>query len=182
MTKLVIILVLLVASISCTALQAQEATTTQLQDHKDDDAVLEVDTVGASNNQCQYTMKIKTAVSWGAGTGSRLLIRFYNYKDSAIAERVHQDLYTGTLNTFKFKDECRDRLCFLRINSDGSGYDPDWKCEWISITIEGEGRKTFTHKFNVDKWIGPKTKTYLDIDDCASVPAQENQGLSSFTI
>ncbi|CAO2142000.1 unnamed protein product [Urochloa humidicola] len=190
MTKLAILLILLVAS-SCMVLQVQARGNVELQDDRDEAALMKEEegsgAVGVSEKQCKYSWETHTGDRWWAGTNAEITFTFYDKKGDSFSVKVdgrppyvfeRDETDRGT-----FMGKCIT-VCRVHIESDDFGPAPTWYCDYLKIKVrEPRIPLAYDREFDVHQWIGRNSELdpeEADINICGrygATAASDNTSL-----
>ncbi|KAJ0258443.1 PLAT/LH2 domain-containing protein [Hirschfeldia incana] len=136
-----------------------------------------------SQQNCKYTIEVQTGTVEGAGTNSIIGVEFAD-KDGAYIEIKNLVSWGGTnkskdyfergnRDVFNGKEGCLPGLCFMKLNSDGSGHvNPDWYADYVEVTMTQSGKPSQTQHFTVEQWLAvdqPPYKLYAERDNCPAL-------------
>lgn len=150
-----------------------------------------------SQQNCQYTINIQTGKRRDSGTDSIIGIvladkdgEYIEIKDlvSWGGTTPGRDYFEkGNLDTFTGTEPCLPSpVCFMRLNSDGSGNKPGWYVEFVKVTRSKTGSASKTQQFSVGQWLAlsePPRQLYAERNNCAlfwsrRVPIQSYESMN----
>ncbi|WOL10202.1 PLAT domain-containing protein 3-like [Canna indica] len=136
----------------------------------------------ASENECVYTIYIRTGFVIKAGTDATIGL---SLGDAAGREFVVPDLVAwgglmgvqhdyyerGALDAFSGRGPCGldAPLCRLNLTSDGAGNHHGWYCEYVEVTVTGPHVPCAQTLFYVRQWLAtdaPPYQLYATVDGC----------------
>ncbi|KAG9452992.1 hypothetical protein H6P81_005896 [Aristolochia fimbriata] len=139
-------------------------------------------------NECVYTMYLRTGQIFKAGTDSKISASFEDADGEVVAvpdlrawglmgpeydyyERGHRDIFSG-------RGPCvGGPLCRLNLTSDGSGHHPGWFCDYLELTATGPHRGCSQSIFIVNQWLSnhaPPFQLSVLLDGCSHLPPPDN--------
>ncbi|KAK9110672.1 hypothetical protein Sjap_018732 [Stephania japonica] len=135
-------LVLLFALISCTAFCASH-----------------------SNDDCVYTIFIRTGSIINGGTDSKISLSLYDaYMNSfdindleawgGLMGPGHNYFERGNLDIFSGRGPCLSGpVCAVNLTSDGSGHFSGWFCDYVEVTSTGPHIPCAQKFFKIEQWL-----------------------------
>ncbi|KAJ8769515.1 hypothetical protein K2173_005118 [Erythroxylum novogranatense] len=134
--------------------------------------LLSFSTIGHSDNDCVYTMYIRTGSIFKGGTDSIISVTLYdkngygvrisNIEDWGGLMGPNYDYFErGNLDIFSGKGRClQGPVCALNLTSDGSGWHHGWYCNYVEVTTTGVHRRCAQQYFKIDQWLALNTAPY----------------------
>ncbi|XP_031502405.1 PLAT domain-containing protein 3-like [Nymphaea colorata] len=158
--------------------------------------ISDVATSSSSNDNCVYTVYVRTGSIIKGGTDSKISLTI---SDSSYRPGVHvkdleswglmpdgHDYYErGNLDIFSGRGRCLDGpICYLNLTSDGTGPHHGWYCEYVEVTATGPHLGCSQTIFYVRQWLALDAPPYrLDsiINGCAAAAdSHAKRGRSTF--
>ncbi|KAI3918730.1 hypothetical protein MKX01_042050 [Papaver californicum] len=144
-------------------------------------------TNGASNSddECVYTMYVKTGSTIKAGTDSKISVIIGDAKGRSVNIQnleawggtmgPNYDYFEwGNLDVFTGRGPCIDRpVCSMNVTSDGSGLHHGWYCDYIEVTSTGPHKRCSQSIFHVEQWLAndaPPYRLSAYLNGCAKKP------------
>ncbi|KAJ4891699.1 hypothetical protein Rs2_31447 [Raphanus sativus] len=118
-----------------------------------------------AEQQCVYTFKIKTGTRDSSGTdsiiGASISDKSGQHIDIGDLEKWggvmgqgHNYYENGNLDIFSGTAPCLPSpVCFLNLNSDGSGNKPGWYVKYVEVKTTRPGVETKRQYFDVEQWL-----------------------------
>lgn len=140
------------------------------------------------DNQCVYTVYIRTGSIWKGGTDSviGLAVAGSDGWGISIPDLVawgglmapdYNYFERGNLDIFSGRGPCLSAPpCWLNLTSDGSGDHHGWYCNYVEVTSTGPHKPCSQQEFTVEQWLATDAspyKLYATRDYC---PAPESGG------
>ncbi|KAI6672254.1 hypothetical protein NL676_000160 [Syzygium grande] len=126
--------------------------------------VLEHNDFHTVQNNCVYTIYVKTGSLIKAGTDSRISLILGDLSGRSVwvpdleswglMEPSHNYYERGNLDVFSGLGPCiGPPLCWLNLTSDGSGDHHGWYCDYVEVTSAGPHKHCGQTTFHVDQWL-----------------------------
>ncbi|WJX53532.1 hypothetical protein P8452_39515 [Trifolium repens] len=125
-----------------------------------------------SDNDCVYTVYVRTGSILKGGTDSKIGVKLYNkygsyiYIKNLVAwgglmgsgynyfERSNLDIFSG-------RGPCLDGpVCAVNVTSDGDGAHHGWYCNYVEVTSTGPHVSCSQEQFTVEQWLATDTSPY----------------------
>lgn len=125
-----------------------------------------------SDDDCVYTMYIRTGSIFRAGTDSIISVRLYDTYGEyvGISDLVswgglmgpkYNYFERGNLDIFSGIGPClSSSVCALNLTSDGSGMYHGWYCNYVEVTTTAVHKPCLQQKFKVDQWLARDEPPY----------------------
>ncbi|CAN6235222.1 unnamed protein product [Urochloa humidicola] len=141
----------------------------------------------ASDNECVYTIYVKTGWIWKGGTDSviGLALRAADGAGFTIPDLAkwgglmgagHDYYERGNLDIFSGRGPCmRAAPCAMNLTSDGSGAHHGWYCKSVEVVAAGPRRACARAAFGVEQWLAtdaPPYRLYAERGVCAKSDAE----------
>jgi hypothetical protein len=133
------------------------------------------------DNQCVYTVYVRTGSIWKGGTDSRIGATLVGSDGTGIRiadlERWgglmgagHDYFERGNLDIFSGRGPCMSRPpCRMNLTSDGAGAHHGWYCNYLEVTVTGPHMGCRQTLFTVEQWLAtdaPPYRLYSVVDNC----------------
>ncbi|KAF2293064.1 hypothetical protein GH714_035928 [Hevea brasiliensis] len=135
--------------------------------------VLAVSTVAVfADEDCVYTVYIRTGSIFKGGTDSIISVRFYDaYGEGVEIPNLeswgglmglnYNYFERGNLDIFSGRGPCLSTpVCALNLTSDGSGPHHGWYCNYVEVTITGVHTPCSQQQFTVEQWLARDAPPY----------------------
>ncbi|TYJ06138.1 hypothetical protein E1A91_A12G213200v1 [Gossypium mustelinum] len=116
-----------------------------------------------TDNDCVYTLYVKTGCMMKAGTDSRISVVLGDpfgrsvwipeLRSWGLMPYAHDYFERGNLDVFSGRGSCIGSPCRLNLTSDGSGWHHGWYCDYIEVTSTGPQQPCSQTVFYVDQWL-----------------------------
>ncbi|KAG2711857.1 hypothetical protein I3843_04G090500 [Carya illinoinensis] len=128
--------------------------------------------VRSSDDDCVYTVYIRTGSIIKGGTDSIISVRLYDkYGDyigiknleawGGLMEPGHNYFERGNLDIFSGRAPCLPApICAINLTSDGSGPNHGWYVNYFEVTTTGAHIKCKQQQFTVEQWLALDTAPY----------------------
>ncbi|XP_045816812.1 PLAT domain-containing protein 3-like [Trifolium pratense] len=125
-----------------------------------------------SDEDCVYTVYVRTGSIIKAGTDSIMTLTLYNANGYGILIKNleawgglmgsgYNYFERGNLDIFSGRGPCLDGpICNLNLTSDGSGSHHGWYCNYVEVTSTGVHTPCAQHEFTVEQWLATDTSPY----------------------
>ncbi|KAL9252077.1 PLAT domain-containing protein [Drosera capensis] len=122
-------------------------------------------TIVRSEDNCVYTVYIRTGSIFKGGTDSIISLTIYDefgytavMSDleswGGLMESGHNYFERGNLDIFSGRGPClASPACAIMLNSDGSGPYHGWYCNYVEVTSTGPHAGCVQQKFTVEQWL-----------------------------
>jgi len=146
----------------------------------------------ATENNCVYTIYVRTGSIWRGGTESTISVEFYDTKYNSIFisnltlwggnlfAPDHQYFERGALDIFSGLGDCLENpICGLNLTSNGEGDGHGWYVNYVEVTFTGAHLNCSQHLFTVERWLASDTYPFslvYDADECSdanSLPVKQ---------
>ncbi|TVU14227.1 hypothetical protein EJB05_37682 [Eragrostis curvula] len=146
-------------------------------------------------NQCVYTVYVRTGSIWKGGTDSRIGATLVGSDGTGIRiadlerwggqmEPGHDYFERGNLDIFSGRGPCmRQAPCRMNLTSDGAGAHHGWYCNYLEVTVTGPHMGCRQTLFTVEQWLAtdaPPYRLYAVVDNCRA-KRQEGEDEASVT-
>nr|XP_048326602.1 PLAT domain-containing protein 3-like [Ziziphus jujuba var. spinosa] len=135
---------------------------------------------GDSNNECVFTLYVKTGSIIRAGTDSKISLTIGDPSGGSVwvpdleswglMGSTYNYFERGNLDIFTGRGPCVGApLCRLNLTSDGTGPHSGWYCDYIEVTSTGPHTACSQTVFYVDQWLAvdaPPYKLTAILDGC----------------
>ncbi|KAF9678856.1 hypothetical protein SADUNF_Sadunf07G0079600 [Salix dunnii] len=153
--------------------------------------------IAFSDEDCVYTLYIRTGSIIKGGTDSIISVRFYDsYGDyvgvsnieawGGLMDPGHDYFERGDLDIFSGRAPCLSSpVCALNLTSDGIGSGHGWYVNYVEVTTTGVHATCSQMKFTIEQWLALDTSPYEltairnNCDYYADDRAKKSTGLSS---
>ncbi|CAN4106385.1 unnamed protein product [Withania somnifera] len=150
--------------------------------------------ISGSEEDCVYTVYIRTSNKIKAGTDSIISLTLYDADGYGI--RINDieawgglmgpgyDYFErGNLDIFSGRGPClTGPICKMNLTSDGTGPGHGWYCNYVEVTVTGVHKECNQQKFEVEQWIAtdhsPYELTFIK-DLCKKTKSNEHLSISS---
>nr|CAB3484725.1 unnamed protein product [Digitaria exilis] len=144
--------------------------------------------ISNDNNECVYTVYVKTGWIWKAGTDSVISLGLFSADGAGFTvpdmakwgglmgaghdyyERGHTDIFSG-------RGPClASAPCALNLTSDGTGAHHGWYCESVEVTAAAPHAACARARFGVDQWLArdaPPYQLHAERNVCHKKAAEE---------
>ncbi|KAI5587944.1 hypothetical protein POPTR_005G077000v4 [Populus trichocarpa] len=134
--------------------------------------LLSASTIAFSDEDCVYTLYIRTGFIIKGGTDSIISVRLYDmYGDyvgvsnieawGGLMEPGHDYFERGNLDIFSGRAPCLSSpACALNLTSDGSGSGHGWYVNYVEVTTTGVHATCSQMKFTIEQWLALDTSPY----------------------
>ncbi|KAF3571134.1 hypothetical protein F2Q69_00062787 [Brassica cretica] len=113
-------------------------------------------------DQSEEYIEIKDLVNWGG--------KMPEGHDHGSATGTHDYFENGNLDIFSGTERCLPGpVCFMRLNSDNSGYKPGWYVVYVDVTTSKPGSVSKQQRFTVEQWLAvdePPNQLYAERSNC----------------
>ncbi|KAG9132584.1 hypothetical protein Leryth_022167 [Lithospermum erythrorhizon] len=128
--------------------------------------------VRSDDDECVYTVYIRTGSIWKGGTDSIMTLTFYDNNGYGIRINNieswgglmgpdHDYFERGNLDIFSGKGPClTGPVCAMNLTSDGSGDHHGWYCNYVEVTTTGAHIPCAQELFTVEQWLSTDTPPY----------------------
>ncbi|KAL9241529.1 hypothetical protein vseg_015633 [Gypsophila vaccaria] len=125
----------------------------------------QIKTVSNDENNCVYTVYVRTSKTWNAGTDSIISLAFYDVTGDGILIKDleawggvmgpgHDYYERGNLDIFTGLGPCLERpICSMKLMSDGTGEHHGWYCNYVEVTSTGPHNGCGQELFTVEQWL-----------------------------
>ncbi|CAG7866502.1 unnamed protein product [Brassica rapa] len=134
---------------------------------------------------CTYTINIQTGTRADSGTDAIIGIVLADQSEEYIEIKDlpallvswggkmpegHDYFENGNLDIFSGTERCLPGpVCFMRLNSDNSGYKPGWYVVYVDVTTSKPGSVSKHQRFTVEQWLAvdePPNQLYAERSNC----------------
>ncbi|KAM7277446.1 hypothetical protein ACFE04_019312 [Oxalis oulophora] len=134
--------------------------------------LLTISSIVSSENECVYSIYVRTGTIWKGGTDSIISVNLYaadgHYVQipnleawGGLMEPGHNYFERGNLDIFSGRAPCINvPLCALNLTSDGSGPHHGWFCNYLEVTSTGPHQICQQQRFDVDQWLASDAPPY----------------------
>uniref|UniRef100_A0A0V0HGQ9 Putative lipoxygenase homology domain-containing protein 1-like n=1 Tax=Solanum chacoense TaxID=4108 RepID=A0A0V0HGQ9_SOLCH len=152
-----------------------------------------ISSIYGSEDDCVYTVYVRTSSKIKAGTDSIISLTLYNANGYGIRINNLEDwgglmgpgynyFERGNLDIFSGRGPCLNGpICKMNLTSDGTGSGHGWYCNYVEVTVTGVHRECDQQNFKVEQWIAtdhsPYQLTFIK-DLCKKTKSGENLPLS----
>ncbi|GMJ05945.1 PLAT domain protein 2 [Hibiscus trionum] len=115
------------------------------------------------NNDCVYTLYVKTNWMIKAGTDSKISVVLgdsygrsvwiQDLRSQGLMPPDHDYFERGNLDAFSVRGGCIDLPCSLNLTSDGLGRHHGWYCDYVEVTSTGPQTACTQAVFFIDQWL-----------------------------
>ncbi|XP_062225813.1 PLAT domain-containing protein 1-like [Phragmites australis] len=134
-------------------------------------------------NQCVYTVYVRTGSIWKGGTDSTIGVTLRGADGTGIRIRDlarwgglmgagHNYYERGNLDIFSGRGPCmRQEPCWANLTSDGAGAHHGWYCNYVEVTATGPHLGCAQQLFTVEQWLAtdaPPYRLYKVVDNCGA--------------
>ncbi|KAJ8769591.1 hypothetical protein K2173_005194 [Erythroxylum novogranatense] len=127
--------------------------------------------IGHSDDDCVYTMYIRTGSIFKGGTDSIISVTLYDKNYGVRISNIeawgglmgpnYNYFERGNLDIFSGKGPClQGPVCALNLTSDGSGSHHGWYCNYVEVTTTGVHGKCAQQYFEIEQWLALDTAPY----------------------
>ncbi|KAG9151761.1 hypothetical protein Leryth_002049 [Lithospermum erythrorhizon] len=134
--------------------------------------IISLFTIVTSDDECVYTVYIRTGSILKAGTDSNMTLTFYDNNGYGI--RINNieawgglmgpnyDYFErGNLDIFSGKGPClTGPVCAMNLTSDGTGDHHGWYCNYVEVTTTGAHIPCAQELFTVEQWLATDAPPY----------------------
>ncbi|KAK7387516.1 hypothetical protein VNO78_28377 [Psophocarpus tetragonolobus] len=125
-----------------------------------------------SEEDCVYTLYVRTGSIIKGGTDSKIGVKLYNKYGKGIYIKNlhdwgglmgphHSYFERGNLDIFSGKAPCFDGpVCRLNLTSDGSGAHHGWYVNYVEVTTTGVHTPCAQHQFTIEQWLATDASPY----------------------
>ncbi|KAJ6791743.1 uncharacterized protein M6B38_241085 [Iris pallida] len=139
------------------------------------------DTDSDPENECVYTIYVRTGTIWKGGTDSLIGVQLAGadgegvqipdlVKWGGLMEADHDYYERGNLDIFSGRAPCMESPpCWMNLTSDGTGVGHGWYCNYVEVTATGPHRGCAQQLFTVEQWLATDTsphQLYAERDNC----------------
>jgi hypothetical protein len=132
-------------------------------------------------NQCVYTVYVRTGSIWKGGTDSTIGVTLLGADGTGIRIRdlagwgglmgAGHDYYErGNLDIFSGRGPCMSQApCAMNLTSDGTGAHHGWYCNYLEATVTGPHLGCAQQLFTVEQWLATDAspyRLYAVVDKC----------------
>ncbi|XP_071724320.1 PLAT domain-containing protein 3-like [Rutidosis leptorrhynchoides] len=129
--------------------------------------------LAANENDCVYTVYVRTGTIWKGGTDSIIGVKLYDAHGGnveipnleswgGLMESGHNYFERGNLDIFSGRAACLDApVCALNLTSDGSGPHHGWYCNYVEVTSTGPHNKCQQKNFEIEQWLASDAPPYV---------------------
>ncbi|KAK8673807.1 hypothetical protein V6N13_112118 [Hibiscus sabdariffa] len=126
----------------------------------------------SDDDDCVYSVYIRTGSIWKGGTDSIIGLRLYDaYGDWVEVRNLeawgglmgpgYNYFERGNLDIFSGRGRCLDGpVCAMNLTSDGSGDHHGWYCNYVEITMTGVHTPCSQVQFTVEQWLALDAPPY----------------------
>lgn len=114
-------------------------------------------------NDCVYTLYVKTGWMMKAGTDSKISVVLGDLfgrsvwipelRSWGLMPYAHDYFERGNIDVFSGRGSCIGSPCRLNLTSDGSGWHHCWYCDYIEVTSTGPQQPCAQTMFYVGQWL-----------------------------
>ncbi|CAK7334605.1 unnamed protein product [Dovyalis caffra] len=134
--------------------------------------ILSFSTIAFSDEDCVYTMYVRTGSIIKGGTDSVISVKLYDSYGYGVRipdlERWgglmgprHNYFERGNLDIFSGRGPCLDApVCALNLTSDGSGSGHGWYVNYVEVTTTGVHAACAQTQFTIEQWLALDTSPY----------------------
>uniref|UniRef100_A0A0D3DVW8 PLAT domain-containing protein n=2 Tax=Brassica oleracea TaxID=3712 RepID=A0A0D3DVW8_BRAOL len=130
---------------------------------------------------CTYTINVQTGTRADSGTDAVIGIVLADQSEEYIEIKDlvnwggkmpegHDYFENGNLDIFSGTERCLPGpVCFMRLNSDNSGYKPGWYVVYVDVTTSKPGSVSKHQRFTVEQWLAvdePPNQLYAERSNC----------------
>lgn len=134
-------------------------------------AFLALSVTADDENECVYTVYVRTGLIIKAGTDSNITLELWDQdhglkinnieKWGGLMGRDYDYFERGNLDVFSGRGPCLDGpVCAMRLTSDGSGPHPGWYCSYVEVTTTGPHKQCAQQRFDVQQWLATNVYPY----------------------
>ncbi|KAI4317249.1 hypothetical protein L6164_025137 [Bauhinia variegata] len=125
-----------------------------------------------SDDDCVYTVYVRTGSIIKGGTDSNIGLKLYNSDGyyiyitnleawGGLMDRGHNYFERGNLDIFSGRGPCLDGpVCAVNLTSDGTGRNHGWYCNYVEVTKTGAHIPCSQQLFTVEQWLALDTSPY----------------------
>ncbi|CAO2035294.1 unnamed protein product [Urochloa humidicola] len=139
--------------------------------------------VASDDNECVYTIYVKTGWIWRAGTDSVIGLSLHAADGEAftipdlakwggLMDAGHDYYERGNLDIFSGRAPCLPSPpCGMNLTSDGTGPHHGWYCKSVEVTAAGPRAPCARAEFGVEQWLAtdaPPYRLYAERSACAA--------------
>ncbi|KAH8507777.1 hypothetical protein Peur_049794 [Populus x canadensis] len=133
---------------------------------------LSLATIAFSDEDCVYTVYIRTGSIIKGGTDSIISVRLYDSygqglevpdleRWGGLMEPGHNYFERGNLDIFSGRAPCLSSpVCALNLTSDGSGSGHGWYVNYVEVTTTGVHAACSQKQFTIEQWLALDTSPY----------------------
>ncbi|MCL7033497.1 hypothetical protein MKW94_027264 [Papaver nudicaule] len=140
-----------------------------------------------SDDDCVYTVYIRTSSIIKGGTDSKISLTLYNKHGKTfnipnietwggLMEPGHDYFERGNLDIFSGRGDCFEhRICGMILTSDGTGWGHGWYVNYVELTTTGKHKNCHKQLFTVEQWLATDTYPWnltAVRDNCDSVTSR----------
>ncbi|KDP46857.1 hypothetical protein JCGZ_24066 [Jatropha curcas] len=127
----------------------------------------------SADEDCVYTLYVRTSTTFKAGTDSIISVRLYNAYGEYVEIRNletwgglmgpgYNYFERGNLDIFSGRAPCLSSspICALNLTSDGSGPGSSWYCNYVEVTVTGVHARCSQQQFTIEQWLSVKVPPY----------------------
>lgn len=149
-------------------------------------------------NDCVYTIYVKTGTGFKAGTDSKIALTLGDgsgrsawvpdLEQWGIMGPSHDYYERGHIDAFSGRGPCIGiPICRLNLTSDGSGHRHGWYCDSVEVTSTGPRRACSQTIFCVDRWLATDAPPYdltAVLDGCGKMEGggRRHEGGGAFVV
>ncbi|KAI3949354.1 hypothetical protein MKW98_023291 [Papaver atlanticum] len=134
--------------------------------------LLSLATISKSDEDCVYTLYVRTGSIIKGGTDSKISLTLYTRKGEYInipnielwgglMEPGHDYFERGNTDIFSGRGYClKDPVCKMDLTSDGTGWGHGWFVHYVEVTSAGKHKKCGNQYFDVEQWLATDTSPY----------------------
>ncbi|KAG2259186.1 PLAT domain-containing protein 2 [Brassica napus] len=137
--------------------------------------------VASADQTCTYTINVQTGTRADSGTDAVIGIVLADQSEEYIEIKDlvnwggkmpegHDYFENGNLDIFSGTERCLPGpVCFMRLNSDNSGYKPGWYVVYVDVTTSKPGSVSKHQRFTVEQWLAvdePPNQLYAERSNC----------------
>ncbi|KAI4332671.1 hypothetical protein L6164_017561 [Bauhinia variegata] len=143
---------------------------------------------GDSDNDCVYTLFVKTGSIFKAGTDAKISVTLGDstgrsvwvpdLKQWGVMGPNHDYYERDNVDAFSGRGPCiGSPVCRLNVTSDGSGSHHGWYCDYVEVTSTGPHKPCSQTIFFVDQWLAddvPPFELTAVLDGCYGAAEEKN--------
>ncbi|XP_059643536.1 PLAT domain-containing protein 3-like [Cornus florida] len=134
--------------------------------------VLSVATIARSDDDCVYTVYVRTGSIFKGGTDSKISVTLYDTNGwgiripnleawGGLMGPEYNYFERGNLDIFSGRGPClTGSMCSMNLTSDGSGDHHGWYCNYVEVTSTGAHIPCAQQLFTVEQWLALDTSPY----------------------